>query len=298
MDSKKYLVGDNQETTLRDLQLKSLEILVYFRDFCEEHNLQFFLYGGTCIGAIRHEGFIPWDDDVDVVMPREDYEKLEKLWNQYSKEKKYVYCRSNKKINLKHPMITIRDKSTTYVRDYQRNLDVIHSVRLDIIPLDGCPDNNISRKIQLGWALIFHLFNREVTASSHFKYLTKISNGILKIIKNPNIRFKIWKYAEKKMTKYSVNESTKYLTDLQSYFRIMKIKYPKKYFEKAIYKNFEGFQMPVPVGYEEYLELVFGDYMQFPPMSERKPNHSATYINLKEPYYKYKGTYYCMGNKD
>ena len=81
---------------LRDLQLKCLEILLYFKDFCEKHNLRFFLCGGACIGAIRHKGFIPWDDDIDVFMPREDYEKLGDLWNKYADTERYEYCRTNK----------------------------------------------------------------------------------------------------------------------------------------------------------------------------------------------------------
>ena len=66
---------------LRKWQSKLLEILVYFRDFCSEHNLRFMLSGGTCIGAVRHHGFIPWDDDIDVAMPREDYDRLFELWD-------------------------------------------------------------------------------------------------------------------------------------------------------------------------------------------------------------------------
>ena len=65
---------------LRELQLKQLDMLVYFRDFCEKNNLTFYLIGGALIGALRNGGFVPWDDDVDVFMPRKDYEQLKKLW--------------------------------------------------------------------------------------------------------------------------------------------------------------------------------------------------------------------------
>ena len=67
---------------LRELQLKQLDMLVYFRDFCEKNNLTFYLIGGALIGALRNGGFVPWDDDVDVMLPREDYEKLYKLWHE------------------------------------------------------------------------------------------------------------------------------------------------------------------------------------------------------------------------
>lgn len=72
------------EISLRELQNKSLEIALYFKDFCNEHGLLFYMCGGCCIGSLRHKGFIPWDDDVDVFMPRDDYEKLKELWPKYA----------------------------------------------------------------------------------------------------------------------------------------------------------------------------------------------------------------------
>lgn len=80
MEQKLISVKDFTPEELRKWQLKLLEILVYFRDFCNEHNLRFWLAAGTCLGAVRHKGFIPWDDDLDVQMPREDYDKLIELW--------------------------------------------------------------------------------------------------------------------------------------------------------------------------------------------------------------------------
>ena len=79
---------------IRALQLKSLEILKVFDKFCRRHKLRYFLCGGCCIGTIRHQGFIPWDDDVDVFMPRPDYERLRKLWKQEMDEHQYALCRS------------------------------------------------------------------------------------------------------------------------------------------------------------------------------------------------------------
>lgn len=297
MDSHNMLVGGNKETRLRDLQLKSLEILVYFKEFCQQHDLHFLLYGGSCIGAIRHKGFIPWDDDIDVVMFREDFERLGRLWEKYADTEKYVYCRSNEKINYKHPMASIRDIRTTYVTDYQKDLDIVHSVRLDIIALDGYPDSKIKRIIQLGWAFVYHLFNREATSSNHFRFIGKMASLILRIIRKPETRYKIWKYAERQMSKYEIKEDTKYLTDLQSVFRFMRLQYPKKYFHEAIYMEFEGHMMPVPKGYDGYLKMAFGDYMEYPPQKERVPKHDASYINLEEGYKKFKGIHYCLGDK-
>lgn len=75
---------------LRELQLKQLDMLVYFRDFCEKNNLTFYLIGGALIGALRNGGFVPWDDDVDVMLPREDYEKLYKLWHEQGADGRFL----------------------------------------------------------------------------------------------------------------------------------------------------------------------------------------------------------------
>jgi lipopolysaccharide cholinephosphotransferase len=297
MESNDIYLGENKEIRLRDLQLKSLEIFLYFKDLCEKHELQFFLCGGTCIGAIRHKGFIPWDDDIDVFMPRDDYERLGDLWNNHADIERYSYCRTNKDVNYKHPMSTIRDNNTTFIRDYQAHLDINHGVRIDIIPIDGCPESKIKRFIQIGWAFVFHLFNREATTSTHFKYIGLISSMILRIVKKKETRYKIWKHAEKQMTKYPIDSNTKYVTDLVSAFRFIRLKYLKEYFQGAIYKEFEGYQMPVPIGYDGYLKMAFGDYMKIPPKENQVPKHDTLYINLNEGYKKYKGIYYCVENK-
>ena len=78
---------------LRELQLKQLDMLVYFRDFCEKNNLTFYLIGGALIGALRNGGFVPWDDDVDVMLPREDYEKLYKLWHEQAQTEDFDFSR-------------------------------------------------------------------------------------------------------------------------------------------------------------------------------------------------------------
>ena len=83
--------------TLRKLQLKELDTLVYFKEFCDKNNLLFYLCGGCCIGSLRTGGFIPWDDDIDILMPRDDYEKLYKLWDN-DKHERFKLLRTDEKI--------------------------------------------------------------------------------------------------------------------------------------------------------------------------------------------------------
>lgn len=103
---------------LRSLQLKSLEILLYFKKFCESHGLTFYFCGGCCIGAIRHQGFIPWDDDIDVFMPRDDYEKLFKIWDKYADTKRYSCCRTTREKFIGNVMTTVVDNNTEVIRPW------------------------------------------------------------------------------------------------------------------------------------------------------------------------------------
>ena len=144
-ENEKYLKLSDDD--IRALQLKSLEILLYFKNFCEEHNLTFYFCGGCCIGALRHKGFIPWDDDVDVFMPREDYEKLFKIWDKFADTKKYSCNRTTENKFIGNVMTTIVDNNTEVIRPWQKGKDGAKGVMIDILPLDGCAPRGIKRKM-------------------------------------------------------------------------------------------------------------------------------------------------------
>jgi lipopolysaccharide cholinephosphotransferase len=139
---------------VRKMQLKGLEMTLFFDEFCKKHNLTYYFCGGCCIGSIRNGGFIPWDDDVDVFMPREDYEKLKQLWVDTPE---YSIQYTTKDILTENQFLTICDNNTTFIKTYQMNLDINHGLVLDVLPLDGCP-TGFRRKMQKFWALLYSLF--------------------------------------------------------------------------------------------------------------------------------------------
>ena len=259
---------------LRAIQEKSLEILVYFKEFCQKHGLLFYFCGGCCIGAIRHKGFIPWDDDIDVFMPRKDYERLAQLWPKEA-DPQYAYCRSDKGHYLRSLLSAISDENTTFIKERQQDLDISHGIRLEILPLDGCPESRFARKRQILWALIYSMFNNNEAPT------------------NKGMRYRVWRLAEKRMSRWPITPETKHITELCARYQYMVNDYPAEAFASAKWVEFEGLSMPVPIGYDTYLRMAFGDYMQLPPEEERIPKHEAVLVDTEHSYRQYKGTYYC-----
>lgn len=286
----KYALSPEQ---LREVQLKGLEILRYFKKFCEDNQLLFYFCGGCCIGTLRHGGFIPWDDDVDVFMPREDYEKLARLWPQKADTARYSLNRTDESTYTRILPTTIRDNNTTFIRTRQYDLDINQGLMLDVLPLDGCPSGKFARKMQICWALLFSMFNTQEAPTSKGKLLHLVGKALLAVFRTQKARYRVWRFAEKKMSQYKI-EDCEYITELCARYQYMVNEYPKEAFESAVYKDFEGEKMPIPKGYDTYLRMAFGDYMQLPPEEAQAPKHEVILCDLEHSYLRYKGQYYCI----
>lgn len=279
---------------LKQVQKVDLEAAEFFVSFCEKHDLLCYFCGGGCIGAVRHHGFIPWDDDLDFFLPREDYEKLKKVWKD---TERYTLCYPTETYNDHCMYITLRDKHTTMIKPYQKDMDIVHGISVDIFPLDGYPDSRIKRGIQIFWGLVFQLYCAQMIPENHGKLIELFGKAGLKIIKDKNLRYRIWRYAEKQMSKNKISDCNS-ITEICAGPGYMKNRYPKECFETSIYLDFEDTKMPVPIGYDTYLRIAFGDYMKYPPKEKQIPSHDAVLIKADEPYLKYKNIYYCKTGKN
>ena len=274
---------------IRELQLKSLEILKVFKEFCDKNELLFYFCGGCCIGTIRHKGFIPWDDDIDVFMPRNDYEKLGQLWNEQMKDSGYVYCRDTESVFLRSLLTAIVDENTTFIKERQEDLDIPHGIRLEVLPLDGCP-KGFKRKKQIFWALIHQILMNQEPLTSKGKLFELPSRLLLHIYPSWKSRYKAAKRAERRMSKYPIDQCD-HITELCARWQYMVNEYPKDIFSSAQLLPFEGELMPVPVGYDTYLHMAFGEYMQMPSKEQQAPKHDATIIDTNKGYKEYQQYY-------
>ena len=166
-----------------------------------------------------------------------------------------------------------------------------HGIPIDILPLDGCPSSKIKRKIQKMWALIYSLYCAQMVPKNHGLFVTAIGKILLTLVPFKKIRWKIVRIAEKKMTRYDIDEC-EYITELCSGPKYMQNEYKKEWFSKAVYKEFEGELMPIPNGYDEYLKMAFGNYMELPPKEQQKPSHDVIFCDLENSYKKYEGIKY------
>ncbi len=280
----------------RELQMKNLEILVYFKDFCKAHGLTFYLAGGTAIGALRHKGFIPWDDDIDVFMPRPDYERLTELWAQKADTSKYIFCRSTENRNFHHHAAGVMDITTTYIEQRNMDSDIPQGLVMDVIPLDGCPDHKLPRIIQLFHAFVFAVFNAQRLPENKSKTVYNLTKLVLGVVRSPKLRYRLWRSAEKHMTKFDFYGG-KNITELIGNINGMLTTHPLEDFASTVDVEFEGYQMPLMKGYDAYLRSVHGDYMELPPEDKRIPKVKLVYANLNEPYTKYRGRYYMVDQK-
>ncbi len=281
------------EADIRKMQEKGLEMALFFDQFCQEHHLTYFLCGGCCIGAVRNGEFVPWDDDVDVFMPREDYEKLKELWQD---TEEYSIQYTTRDFLTANQFLTICANKTTFIKTYQKELDINHGLVLDVIPLDGCP-TGWRRKMQKFWALLYSLFIVGKAPENHGRAVYGAGKLLLGIVRPKSWRYHMWRFCEKKMTRYPIAECD-YITELCTGPHYMQNEYPKEIFSEAIRVPFEGHMLPIPCGYDGYLRMAFGDYRQLPPEEKRVCHHEYELLDMENSYLKYRGVYYAAAGKE
>ena len=279
---------------VNQLQQKSLEMAKYVIAFCKERNIRVFFFAGSLLGAIRHGGFIPWDDDIDMVFPAPDFDRFVAAWEKEADKERYALCLQSKVYNDHTLSGSIRDNTTTFITDSTVDLDVNQGLAIDIDPLHACPNSKFGQKLQLVFAAGSSLFKAGRVPARQSKAVSTAAKIILGIFRTSNMRYFIWHSLKQVATtadkKY---EKSNYVREF-SMFPFITWLYPRKWFDSARWVKFEDTEVPIPVGAEEYLTKRYGDYMKLPPEKDRHPEYRIVFMDLNTPYKEYRGKEYYM----
>lgn len=267
----------------RKLQLKILDIAKYIDKLCKKNNIEYFLIYGSCLGAVRHQGFIPWDDDMDIAMTEENYFKFIKIFEEQGDKEKYYLQTPDKEENYCLAFSKLRDITTTLIEEGNKDKDITYGVYIDIFPLVGVPKNKIKRSI-LKINRTFLLYaNANIINNKFLKFISEI---IIKTIGKK----RIIKYCTKACFKYKTKDYDEWLS-IGDGARFELNLLDKKIYGNPVYKPFEDTRLPIPVEYDKYLRHIYGNYMQIPSKEEiAKSEHTPYFLDLNLPYAKYMET--------
>lgn len=248
---------------LQHLQKVILLIVKDIDELCRNNGIEYYLFGGSAIGAIRHKGFIPWDDDLDIIMDHSNYEKFVKVCREQLDTEKYYFQESLvdwpmlfSKVRLKG---TVLEEPGSYGIDNSKK-----GIFVDVFKLDNAPRSEFLRKWQYAcgkYLLCYCLLQRGYKETTITKKILMYSAYPLKLTF-------IRKYFIRQLIKYN-KQDTGYYASFGARFRYKNTFYRKDLYSQPTYVDFEDTKLPVSQKYDELLTQIYGDYMTPPPVNEQ-----------------------------
>lgn len=272
---------------LEKLKKIELDILEKFIKICSDFGLSYYLECGSCLGAVRHKGFIPWDDDIDVVMPRKDYKRLLEIAQKELQPPLFLQC-SDTDSNWMQNYAKIRNSDTTFIESSIVNFDINHGVFIDIFPLDGFDNSkSFALKKQINNMIIGSYFNLNIGSWKYriFKFF----------VRQLHISYKKARDRLDKLFSSVDYDSSDMIISNCGFYGEKEI-YPKAWLGKGCKARFEGLDVIIPECYDAYLTNYYSNYMEFPPEEDRIPHHFCDVIDLENSYLMYRGKKYCTKN--
>lgn len=252
------------------------EILVEVDRICRKHDIPYTLAYGTLIGAIRHQGFIPWDDDVDICMLREDYERFKEICKT-ELDPKYFYQSHETDQEYFYLFDKIRANNTVFQELFLAEHSIHTGIYIDVFPVDNIEEGSIKRWWQ---QTKFHFYRTGLmTKYGNLAYRTgkkKLAAQILRVLYAPFSLETLYRKALKTATSCKNSEHVYGFCPSDNKKNI----YPRTYYTNTVDVQFEDVKLPAPAEYDTILRSMYGDYMQFPPEAERKTIHKLIAFSL------------------
>jgi len=268
---------------IKRIQSVELEILKITVDILEKNNIRSFLVGGTCLGAIRHNGFIPWDDDIDIGLFREDYEKA-RIVLMRDLPKEYLYIDNRTNPENPYNFGKVKKRGTAFVQAGDEHLNIHHGIYIDLFPFDDCADT-IDKCINEMKTIKRYRLAADIANMNYYKgdVPRKFAQRCLiflghLLLDKRRIQNKIDKLCMRHLGQHSElvcsflgQYSTKDIFD-------------RSVFGEGTFVEFENSFFRVPVKYDEYLSRVYGDYRKLPPLDKRVAPHDILFLDFDSEY--------------
>jgi len=270
---------------LRKMQLLELDLLKEFDRVCRKHSIKYVISSGTMLGAVRHKGFIPWDDDADISMLREEYEKFRVVAHELNPKICY-FQDHNTDPEYRWGYAKLRRTGTQYVRIGQEHLKCRTGIFVDIFPLDDVPDSHVGRILQRERCFVTRklMYSEVGRLSESETFFMKRLYFLLSKVPIDYAFYRLEKYGKKSRNATSnvvrtlmfdaLGKKAKKLSGDLRFGR------PKRWFIDVAEYEFEGHKFFGPKDYDEYLRFKYGDYMKLPPEDKRQQNSPVSFIDF------------------
>lgn len=254
------------DATLRKIQLIQLEMLQEVDRICKKCNIHYNIIAGTLLGAVRHGGYIPWDDDADVAMLREEYEKFRQACKTELDTTRFYFQDHRNTKGYRWGYGKLRRKNTLFLREYQEHMPYKQGIFIDIFPLDGVPDNYLLRSLKnfecfcvrkILWSKVGKIAERNFWKKQVYKLLDKISEKY------------IFRYYHI-MIHNANRKKTRMVRILMFPTPNEEWGYYRNWYVNSADTKFEGIIFQGIKDYDSYLSFKFGNYMELPPVEKRK----------------------------
>lgn len=255
-----------------------IDLLITFDKVCRKHGLKYYMAFGSLIGIIRHNGFIPWDDDIDVCMPRGDYDKLMSLSADFHHP--YFLQIPGNDHEYYFSFAKLRNSNTSCISKAFRYEHFNQGMMLDIFPLDNyCEENGLRNYLKI--KDLIDVLSVNMRRNNKFPSESDIIRMAQCSKKESSIVFNEMDSIARSSNRENTDKLVVAVSVISPYY---KLTLDKKDISELHYVDFYGYQVPIPIGYDHILRTTYGDYMQLPPLDKRGVWHNSSVVDPDVPY--------------